>query len=79
MKVHSDGKLRAFLTQAWNLEALLEDYRLIVERRSALPNNPESYAGGSLSSWYDHPCQTSQRVGARRSIIPGFGVWTWGE
>jgi hypothetical protein len=30
---------------------LLEDYRLIVERRSARPNDPESYAGGSVSSW----------------------------
>jgi hypothetical protein len=28
----------------------LEDYRLIVERRFALPNDPESYAGGIVSS-----------------------------
>jgi hypothetical protein len=30
---------------------LLEDYRLIVERSFARPNDPESYAGGSVSSW----------------------------
>jgi hypothetical protein len=30
---------------------LLEDYRLIVDRRFALPNDPESYADGSVSSW----------------------------
>jgi hypothetical protein len=29
----------------------LEDYRLIVERRFARPNDSESYAGGSVSSW----------------------------
>jgi hypothetical protein len=51
---------------------LLEDYRLIVERRFACPNDPESYAGGSIS-------QTGPRVGARRSVAPdprglGLGV-----
>jgi hypothetical protein len=30
---------------------LLEYYRPIVERRFALPNDRESYAGGSVSSW----------------------------
>jgi hypothetical protein len=30
---------------------LLEDYSLIVEKRSACPNDPESYASGSVSSW----------------------------
>jgi hypothetical protein len=30
---------------------LLEDYRLIVEKRFAHRNDPESYAGGSVSSW----------------------------
>jgi hypothetical protein len=30
--------------------SLLEDYRLIVEKRFVLPNNPESYAGGSVNS-----------------------------
>jgi hypothetical protein len=29
----------------------LEDYRLIVERGFALPTDPESYAGGSVSFW----------------------------
>jgi hypothetical protein len=29
------------------IEVLLEDYRLIVERRSASSNESESYAGGS--------------------------------
>jgi hypothetical protein len=32
-------------------ETLLEDCRLIVERRFARPADPESYAGGSVSSW----------------------------
>jgi hypothetical protein len=27
---------------------LLEDYHLIMERRSVFPNDPESYAGGSV-------------------------------
>jgi hypothetical protein len=27
------------------------DYRLIVERRSAFPNDLERYAGGNVSSW----------------------------
>jgi hypothetical protein len=30
---------------------LLEDYHIIVERRFASPNDPESYAGGNVSSW----------------------------
>jgi hypothetical protein len=30
---------------------LLEDYCLIMERRFAHSNDPESYAGGSGSSW----------------------------
>jgi hypothetical protein len=30
---------------------LLENYRLIVERRFALPNDPGSHAGGSVGSW----------------------------
>jgi hypothetical protein len=30
---------------------VLEDYRLIVERRFASPSDPESYAGGSVRSW----------------------------
>jgi hypothetical protein len=29
---------------------MLEDYRLVVER-FARPNDPESYAGESVSSW----------------------------
>jgi hypothetical protein len=33
------------------LTFLLEDYRLIVERRFACPNDSESYAGGGVSSW----------------------------
>jgi hypothetical protein len=50
---------------------LLEDYRLVVERRFACPNDTESYAGGSVNSWQSHPFETGQRVGARRSIVPG--------
>jgi hypothetical protein len=53
------------------LAFVLKDYRLIVERRFASPSDPESYAGGSVSSWLGHPCQTSQRVGARRSVVSG--------
>jgi hypothetical protein len=30
---------------------LLEDYRLIVEKRYARPNDPQSYVGGSINSW----------------------------
>jgi hypothetical protein len=33
------------------MEGLLDDYRLIVERRFARPNDTESYAGGSVSFW----------------------------
>jgi hypothetical protein len=33
------------------ISLFLEDYRLIVERRSARPSDPESYAGGSVSFW----------------------------
>jgi hypothetical protein len=33
------------------MKILLEDYRLIVERRSARLSDRESYAGGSVSSW----------------------------
>jgi hypothetical protein len=33
------------------IQFLFEDYRLIVERRVACPNDPDSYAGGSVSSW----------------------------
>jgi hypothetical protein len=50
---------------------LLEDYRLIVERRFACPNDPDSYASGSLSSWEGHACETGQSVGATRIVVPG--------
>jgi hypothetical protein len=33
------------------MNVLLEDYRLIVEKRSAIPSGPESYADGSVSPW----------------------------
>jgi hypothetical protein len=32
------------------LKVFLGDYRLLLERRFARPNDPESYAGGSVSS-----------------------------
>jgi hypothetical protein len=54
---------------------LLADCRLIVERRFTCPSDPVSYAGGSASSWYSHPCQADQRVGARRSVVPGPSGW----
>jgi hypothetical protein len=44
---------------------LEEDYHHIMERSFAHPNDLEGYAGGRGSG---HPCQTGQRVGARRSI-----------
>jgi hypothetical protein len=39
-----------YLTILYQLP-VIEDYRLIVERRFARPNDPESYAGGSVSTW----------------------------
>jgi hypothetical protein len=42
---------------------LLEGYRLGVDRKSVWPNDPESYAGGSGSSWQSHPCQTGKTKG----------------
>jgi hypothetical protein len=30
---------------------LLADCRIVVERESVWPSHPESYAGGSMSSW----------------------------
>jgi hypothetical protein len=33
------------------IKFLVEDYRLVGERRFARPNDAESYAGGSVSSW----------------------------
>jgi hypothetical protein len=30
---------------------ILEDYRLVMERRFAFPNDPESYAGWSVNFW----------------------------
>jgi hypothetical protein len=44
-------------------------YRLIVERSFALPSDPNSYVGGSVSCWYWHPCQTGQRVWTRRNEL----------
>jgi hypothetical protein len=36
------------LREPW-LKGLLEDYRHLVEGRFARPDDPESYAGGSVS------------------------------
>jgi hypothetical protein len=36
------------------MRLLVEDYHLIVEKRFACPNDPENYAGGSVSSWQGH-------------------------
>jgi hypothetical protein len=65
---------------------LLKDYHHIVERRSACPNDPESYTGGKISSWSGHPCQTGQMVWARfngpplthTSEVPGPPGWGLG-
>jgi hypothetical protein len=38
--------------------------------RFARPNDPESYAGRSVSSCHCHPCQRGQKIGARRSVVP---------
>jgi hypothetical protein len=37
--------------------------------RLASSNDPESYDGGSVSSWQGHPSQIGQRVGARLSVV----------
>jgi hypothetical protein len=57
---------------------LLENYRLIVEGWFARPSDPESYAGGSLSSWLSHPCQTGQNVRVRLNVVPGPPGWWLG-
>jgi hypothetical protein len=57
MKVQRDGKLHAFLIQAWNPQ--LHDVIVKPSSRSTVssverfpcPTNPESYAGGNMSSW----------------------------
>jgi hypothetical protein len=54
------------------------DYRLIVERRFAHLNDPDSYAGGSVSFWWSRPWQTGQRVRARWSVVPGPPGWGLG-
>jgi hypothetical protein len=46
---NSEKGLRIF--QNVRSKFLLEEYRLIVERRFANPNDQESHAGGSVSSW----------------------------
>jgi hypothetical protein len=49
----------------------------MAERKSGRPNDLVSYAGGSVSSWKGHPCQTGEKVGARRNVVPspsGEGV-----
>jgi hypothetical protein len=51
---------------------------LIVERRSGRRNHQKIYAGGSASSWKFHPCQTGQRVRARRSVVSGPLGWGLG-
>jgi hypothetical protein len=49
-----------------------------MEKRFACPCDPDSYAGGSISSRYSHPCQTGQRVGARQCVVPGPPGWGLG-
>jgi hypothetical protein len=43
-----------------------------------VPSNPVSYAGGRVSSWYSHPCQAGQRVGADK-LVPGHPGWGVGR
>jgi hypothetical protein len=62
-RINSFGDLG--INERMKLKLLLEDYRLTVERRFARPNDPESFTGWS------NPCQTGQRVGARRSVVLG--------
>jgi hypothetical protein len=50
---------------------LLKDYCHVVERLFAYPSDPESYAGGSTSSLWSHPCHTDQRAGAKQNVVPG--------
>jgi hypothetical protein len=46
---------------------LLEKCSLVLKRRFMLPNDPDRYAGGSISSSWIQPYQTCQRVGERQS------------
>jgi hypothetical protein len=50
---------------------LLNDDPLIVERRFADHNVPESCAGGRVSSWYSHLCQAFESVRTRRNVVLG--------
>jgi hypothetical protein len=70
------GNLWSRNIKLWN--SYLEDYCHNVERRFGLPNDPESYAGGSVRFWQSYPCQTGQRVGPRRIVVPGTPCWALG-
>jgi hypothetical protein len=58
---------------------LLEDYSLIVER-SACPSDPESYAGGSISSWQSPMPERSKGRGPDKvqSLVFQVGGLVWG-
>jgi hypothetical protein len=45
------GNIAMFTLFLYDLLLVYEDSRLIAEKRFARPNDPESYAGGSVSSW----------------------------
>lgn len=51
------------------VRVFLKDYSLNVERRFESANDPESYAGGSVS------CLVGQRVGVRGNGDPGPRGW----
>jgi hypothetical protein len=57
---------------------LLKDYCFTVERWFVRPNDLDSYAGASMSSWYSNPCQTGQRVWATQNVVPGPPDWGLG-
>jgi hypothetical protein len=58
-----------------HFENLREDYRLIVERRLAPPNDTESNVDRKETLLQGHHCQTGQRVGARRHV----DIWAWSQ
>jgi hypothetical protein len=45
--------------------------------RFVYPSDPESYAGGSISSWLSYPRQISQNVGNKQSVILELISWGW--
>jgi hypothetical protein len=58
-----------FINKSGN-SCLLKDYHLIMERRFVVPSDPESYAGGSVSSWQIHPYQSRSKDRGQTKCSP---------